>query len=106
MIIELPVSNDSSQDFTTQLGENNLRFALKYNSRTGLRTMDLYLADTNEPLLTGVPLVVGENFLAPYNFGLGILFMADLSNTGSEATHENFGSTVKLVWASDEEALR
>jgi hypothetical protein len=46
----------------------------------------------------GLPLVLGADLLAPLNLGIGSLLMVDLSNAGKDATDDDFGERVGLIW--------
>lgn len=103
MIVELPVSNAPAQSFVTQLGLFMLRFELQWNDRTSQFSMTLSNEETQQVYVEGVPLVLGTEFLEPYNYGLGALALVDLSRQSQEATLDDFGVRVKLYWFDEEE---
>ena len=100
---EISVTNDAAQRFTTQLGEPKLIFDIQWNDRTQLFSLTLSDETTQQVYFQGVPLVLGVDLLEPYNYGLGSLFVMDTTNRSQEANLTNFGDSVKLYWASNEE---
>jgi len=105
MIIELPLSNDASQAFTTQLGSAKYDFQVVYNERSGVWMLSMYDNSTKDPILVSLPLVLGQELFAPYNLNIGRMLVVDLSNQNSEATYNDLGDRVKVYWFSDDEAL-
>ena len=103
MIIELPLTPDPSQRFTVQLGRVKYDFYVKFNSRSGVWTFDLSVASSKAVLLQSIPIVLGADLLAPYNLAIGRLIATDTSSRGRDATTEDLGTRVKLVWFSIEE---
>lgn len=102
---EVPVTNDAAQRFTTQLGEPKLVFDIQWNDRSNLFSLTLSDETTQQVYFQGVPLVLGVDLLEPYNYRLGSLFVMDTTNRGQEANRDNFGDSVKLYWASEEEKV-
>lgn len=105
MIIELPLSNDAAQAFTTQLGSTKYDFQVVYNERSGVWMLSMYDNTTKDPILTSLPLVLGQELFAPYNLNIGRMLVVDLSNQNSEATYNDLGDRVKVYWFSDDEVL-
>lgn len=103
MILEIPVSNDPAQVFTTQLGEAKYVFDVRYNDRSGVWTLDLYEASTQALIVASLPLVTGQDLLEPYNFGIGSLLCVDGSGQGEDAGPDDLGDRVKLYWFSPDE---
>lgn len=105
MIAELPLSNDAAQAFTCQLGEVKYYFEARINSRNGVWTLDMYDDATRAPIIQGMALVLGQDLLAPYNFGIGSLVVIDNSAQGKEAGEEDLGARVAVYWVSPDEVL-
>lgn len=103
MIASLPVGNEPSQKFTVQLGRVKYDFHIKYNSRSSVWTFDMTISATKVMLLQSIPIVLGSDLLAPYNFGIGRLIVVDTSNRGRDAAVDDLGARVKLVWFGVEE---
>ncbi len=103
MIIELPLSPDPSQRFTVQLGRVKYDFYVKFNSRSGVWTFDLAVSSTKAVLLQSIPIILGADLLQPYNLGIGRLIASDTSNRSKDATSDDLGTRVKLIWFSPEE---
>ena len=105
MIAEIPLSSDESEDFISQLGDLKYRFQVKYNDRSGVWTLDLSEDSTGHFLFTSVPLLVGEDLLAPYNYAIGSLTVIDNSSQSKDATSEDLGTRVILYYVSADEIL-
>lgn len=105
MILELPLSADPSQSFTCQLGNVKYFIQVRLNSRNGVWTLDLADDASREPMIVGVPIVLGVDLLGAYNFGIGSLIAVDLSATGKDATADDLGTRVSLYWVSPDEVL-
>ena len=50
-----------------------------------------------------LPLVIGQDLLEPYNFGIGRIFCFDTSNQGIDAGPDDLGERVKVYWFSPDE---
>ena len=105
MILELPLSSGPAQIFTTQLGETKYSFDVKYNDRSGVWTLDLYEAATQALLAASLPLVIGQDLLEPYNFGIGSLLCVDTTGQGLDAGPDDLGDRVRVYWFSADEVV-
>lgn len=105
MILELPLSSDPAQRFTTQLGDKKYDFDVKYNDRSGVWTMDMADNASKLSILSGVPLVLGQELLEPYNLAIGQMLVVDGTNQGKEAGPDDLGDRVKLYWISPDEVI-
>lgn len=103
MIMEIPVSSDPAQVFTTQLGDVKYVLDIRFNDRSGVWTLDLYDDVSKALIAASIPLVVGQDLLEPYNFGIGSLLCIDGSGQGSDAGPDDLGDRVKLYWFSADE---
>lgn len=102
-MLELPVTSDSAQSFTTQLNDAKYTFDILYNDRSGVWTMSLTDTATQVLIAASLPLVIGQGLLDSYNLGIGELFAVDTSGLGNDAGPDDLGARVKLYWASEEE---
>lgn len=102
MILELPLSSDAAQIFTTQLGEAKYSFDVRYNDRSGVWTLDLYDAST-VLIAASLPMVIGQDLLEPYNLGIGSLLCVDTTGQGLDAGPDDLGDRVKVYWFSHDE---
>lgn len=105
MLLKLPFSNDPAQRFVTQLGDRKFVFIAKWNDRSSVWTFDLYDHTTQEALLLGPQIVLGQELLEPYNLGIGRLIAYDEAGTGKDAGLLDLGDRVNVYWLSDDEAL-
>lgn len=105
MILELPFSSDPAQVFSTQLGDTKYTIEAKYNDRSGVWTIDLYDGPTRELIVASLPLVIGQDLLEPYNFGIGRILCVDGAGQGRDAGHDDLGERVKVYWFSPGEVI-
>lgn len=103
MILELPLSSDPVQSFTCQLDDIKLYFEVKFNSRAGIWTIDIYDDATRDAILLGAPIVLGQDLFDPYNLPYGALVAQDKTGQGKDATADDLGSRVALYWVSADE---
>lgn len=105
MIIQMPLTSDPSQTFTTQLGSVKYYFEVKFNSRNEVWTLDLYDDASRDVIALGLPIVLGQDLLEPYNFGIGSLVALDANAQGQDAGADDLGARVFLYWASPDETF-
>ncbi|MDQ7745452.1 phage baseplate plug family protein [Hydrogenophaga pseudoflava] len=103
MIVSLPLTSDPAQSFTVQLGRSKYLFDVKFNSRSGVWTFDLFDAATKVAMLASIPIALGVDMLWPYNLGIGRLIAGDSSNRGRDAGSDDLGQRLKVFWFSPEE---
>jgi len=101
MIIQLPVVSTGAQEFTVQLGDRKFTLHLKYNDRSGVYSADLYNAQTKQLITAGIPVVMGQDLLEPYNFDMGRLIVIDSENSGIDAGPADLGSRVNVYWTDE-----
>ncbi len=105
MIAELPFSSDPAQKFTSQLGDAKYTIEAKYNDRSGVWTFDLYDGASQQLMVASVPMVLGQDLLEPYNFGIGSILCVDANGTGIDAGPDDLGDRVKVYWFSADEVI-
>lgn len=103
MILELPVTSDAAQTFVTQLGEVKYQFDVIYNDRSGVWTMTITEFVSQAIIISGLPIVLGQPLLEPYNFGIGELIVSDTSESSRDAGPDDLGTRVKVYWLSPDE---
>lgn len=103
MIGEIPFIS-AAQSVTVQLGGAKYQFKTRYNSRSGVWTFDLYDA-SQQLMVASVPMVLGQDLLEPYNFGIGRIICIDTSRQGIDAGQNDLGNRVKVYWFSEDEVL-
>lgn len=100
-MIEFRIINEPRQKFSVLLGSRRVTFNLWYNRTSDRWSMDL--AIDGAPVLHGRRIVTGVDLLAPFNFGIGVIFA--LSDIGALPGRDSLPSgTVKLYYATQEEA--
>lgn len=103
----IPFTSDPFQGVTVSLGENRYTFDVRYNEE-GVWTFDLTRESDGVGLLASVPILIGQDMLAPYALQIGGLVASDLSGAMLDAGPEDFGGRVVVSWLSTAElaALR
>lgn len=79
---ELPIIQAPFQRFETSLMAQAVSFTLEFNTFTGRWSFGLEVAGA--AVLAGRRLVPGVDLLAPFNLGLGKLFLVDWEANGAE----------------------
>lgn len=105
MIIKLPLTNDSAQTFTIQLGSKKYQFDVRWNDRSMVWAADIIVEATQQVLLNGLPLVLGCDLFQPYNLGIGRMMVVDETGTGIDAGETDLGTRVNVYWVSADEVL-
>lgn len=94
-LYELPVLAQPGQMFSTVTNGQKITIRLRYNTATERFSMDLAIDEV--PALTGVKLVSNVDFLEPFDFGIGKLFVAGVRDAETEPTLQAFADgRVKL----------
>lgn len=111
---DIPIDTDGDQQFniTVQVGEENvsLILRLRYNTEGDFWRMDITNADTEEMLISGVPLLTGEypaaDILEQFEYiGIGsaiVLKMTDDAE-GDFPNLENIDTDYVLFWGKEDE---
>lgn len=102
-MLEIPFSSAVAQVFDTRLGDRFIRFTAYWNDRSNVWTMNLADADTGQVMATSIPILTGQDLLAPYNFGLGATVPYADDALGRDAGADELGGRVKVWWLSPEE---
>jgi hypothetical protein len=99
----IPFTSDYDQSVVVQLGEKKYQLAARWNEMGKSWTGDLVRDEDQELLLAGIPLLIGQDLLAPYALGIGGLVVTDLSAKGTDAGPDDFGDRVIATWLSTQE---
>jgi hypothetical protein len=94
----VPFSSEYDQTFTTQLGGDRYVFDARWNERGKRWNFDLTRDSDQALLLAGIPLLAGQDVLAPYGLGLGGMMVADLTNADTDAGPDDFGDRAIVVF--------
>jgi hypothetical protein len=105
MILEIPILESVAQEMVLQFGNIKYRLGLQYNERSQVWTMNIMEDVSKLFLIYGVPLVLGQELLAPYNFNIGKMFIADKNKDGAEPNFTGFTDDAVLVWFSPDEVI-
>jgi hypothetical protein len=112
----IPFTSDPNATFTTSLNGVDYQFDTLYNERAGVWTFDLSVAKETEPLVTGVPILIGCDMLAPFGLGVGSMYAVDLTATAQkeavghrpqsvDAGPEDLGVRMVVLYLAPGEAL-
>ena len=100
-LIKLPVDSlRANYSFKIDLEGTTYTFSFRYNTRDSVWIMDI--ADEGENIiLSGIPLLLGTLLFERFpnsNIPLGDFFVLSLEDSTSEATRDNLGTDVLLMY--------
>lgn len=95
------VLDHPDQQFGTIINGRRVTIRLRYNSSNDRWSFDLAIDD--KPVLHGRRIVTGIDLLAPFNFGLGVIFAAATAPGATPGRQALPSGVVKLFHASDDE---
>jgi hypothetical protein len=99
----LPFTDDPAQSFTVALGGAKFLIEARYNDVAGFWTFDMTAEPSQVQLLAGVPILIGQDLLAPYALGIGGFFATDNVSGGVDAGPDDLGGRVTVTWLSPAE---
>lgn len=102
-MLVLPVDSSYDQRFTVQLGDDRYVVEARWNERGKIWTLDLTRDIDQQLLIAGVPVLAGQDILAPYALGRGGLIVTDLGLRNSDPGPDDFGDRVIVTWLSNDE---
>lgn len=102
-MIEIPILDSRAQELVVQFGNTKYRLKLKYNDRSNIWTLDIVVEATKVVLIQGLPLVLGQSLLDPYNFNIGNMLVVDNVAKNVDADYQGFNNNCSLVWVTDAE---
>lgn len=91
----------ADQQFGTIIDSRRVTMRIRYNPTTDRCTLDLSIDD--QPVLHGRKIVTGVDLLAPFDFGLGVIFAASTVDDAEPTLDALVDGTVRLFSASDAE---
>jgi len=71
-MIEFAVTDDADQGFAALINDRRVSLRLRYNPTSARWNLDLSIDDL--PVLHGRRIVTGVDLLAPFDFGIGVVF--------------------------------
>ena len=101
MAVEITLTPDGSQTFSTNIEGVTYKFKVSFNRR-----MNLWVASISQDsisLVNGIGLVGGVNILKQYPLSLDNIFIVNLDDSDIDASSDNLGISVKLFKLSQEE---
>lgn len=96
----LPLTSEPAWSVTTDLGEDKFTIATKYNDRSSSWTFDLIRDVDQVKVLSGVPVLLGQDMLAPYAMGIGGMIASDLGNRETDAGPDDLGDRVIVAYVT------
>jgi hypothetical protein len=82
-MIEIHLTDNARQKLSVLMGQRRTTLVVWYSDFTGRWSFDLAVDD--EPVLTGRRMVAGIDLLAPFDLGLGVLFVDATENPGRDS---------------------
>lgn len=99
MLFTIPLTN-APQQFSTQLNGRQIIIVSKYNDAMSAWVLDILDGNTEETLITALPLVAGADLLWPFQHILeGELFVYTDGDINADPTLENLGQSARLYYA-------
>ena len=115
-MVIVPFTSDPWLSFSTVLDGVEYTFTQRFNELNQRWYFDLGLAATGEPLVSGIPILIGCDLLEPYALGIGSMFAVDLRAVAEagptgflpasvDAEAEDLGTRVVVIYLAPGEAL-
>tara|TARA_R110000744_G_scaffold48819_1_gene106337 strand:+ start:513 stop:833 length:321 start_codon:yes stop_codon:yes gene_type:complete len=101
MAIEIKITSDGSQRFSTVLDGKSYTFNISYNRRMNIWTCTI--SSDGIILVSGVTLVGGVDILNQFTFSLKYLFIVNLDDPTTDANGETLGIDVRLFKLTESE---
>lgn len=99
----IPFTSDPAQSFSVLLGESKFSIEARWNETAAFWTFDLTTLPAGVRLVSGAPILIGQDMLSPYALGIGGLVATDINGIGVDAGPEDLGDRVTVTWFSEEE---
>lgn len=99
----IPFTSDPAQSFRVSLDGNKYQIDARYNDRSGQWTLDITTEPDGTLLVAGIPILIGQDMLAPYVLGIGGLAATDLQTGGVDAGPDDLGDRVTVTWFNEDE---
>jgi len=99
----LPLTSDPSRFFTTDLAGGEYTIETRYNVRSASWTFDVTRDIDGVRLVSGVPLLLGQELLSSYALKIGGMIASDLSNTETDAGPDDLGERLIVVYVTEQE---
>lgn len=97
------LTGEYDQTFDVQLGGDGYVMDARWNERAQLWTFDLTRDADQVQLLAGVPLLSGQDVLAPYALGIGGIIVTDLSGAKTDAGPDDLNDRVIAAYFTRDE---
>lgn len=104
-MLVLPFSSEPAQQFTVNLDGEKFTIDAMYNERSASWTFDLTRESDQLLVLKGAPLLMGQDMLEPYAFGIGAFVASDLSGNDQDAGPDDLGDRAITTWLTPEEMV-
>lgn len=103
-MIQFDIKDHADQQFSAIVENRRVTIRLRYNVSSDRWSFDLSIDDL--PVLHGRRIVLGVDLLAPFNFGLGVIFAAPLTVNAVPDRDALPSGTVGLFSASESEVAQ
>jgi len=101
-MVTIPFTSEK-ETFTCQLGDFRFRFRALFNDVIGVWHFDLSDAQTGVVIAYQIPVLLGQDLLAPFNLDLGSIMAADMSAANRDAGPDDLGTRVVVFYFTPEE---
>lgn len=105
MMLILPFTAEPFRTFTTNLNGHSYQFTTNYNERNGVWSFDLADGETGDPIISGVPILIGCDLLGPYGLGIGSMYAVDQAATAAPALIGTTGVVGPVLQMTDADPL-
>jgi hypothetical protein len=95
------IRDHADQQFGTIINGRRVTMRIRKNPTTDRCTLDLSIDD--QPVLHGRKIVTGVDLLAPFDFGLGVIFAASAVSDTAPTLEALVGGSVRVFSATDAE---
>ena len=104
-MLQLPFTAEPFRSFTTKLNGHSYQFTTAYNERSGVWTFDLADGETGDPIISGVPILIGCDLLGPSGLGIGSMYAIDQAATAAPALVGTTGVVGPVLQMTDADPL-
>lgn len=94
-MIEIPLTSEGEQIFSTKILGNTYGFRVVYSNRSKTWSLDI-TPQTGDPVF-GIVLVGGVNLISEHNLPINNLWMVNIDNPSLDPSSDNLGTSCKLI---------
>lgn len=103
MAVEIALTSDGGQKFSTVIEGASYGFLVSYNARMEIWTCTI--SQNEVDIANGIVLLGGVDILNQYTFSLNNMYVVNIDNPTQDANGNNLGTDVRLFKLTDSEVL-